>query len=193
MSGLFTFLFLITLGLLIISLVKPGFLNKLIKRELSRKQSSLGISAILLILFVLIGITAPPVEKKDNSQVAGESISQEVSPTPTIEPSSTPEQLATPEPSLTPTSDPTEIPTPKPSPTPVKKPSPTPAIQSSQSTTNSGCDPSYPDVCIPPGAADYDCAGGSGNGPNYINGPIRVLPPDPHDLDRDGDGIGCEK
>src|SRR3989344_4855863 len=179
MSGLFTFLFLITLGLLIISLVKPGFLNKLIKRELSRKQSSLGISAILLILFVLIGITAPPVEKKDNSQVAGESISQEVSPTPTIEPSSTPE--------------PTQTPPPKPPPTPVKNPSPTPAIQSSQSTTNSGCDPSYPDVCIPPGAADYDCAGGSGNGPNYINGPIRVLPPDPHDLDRDGDGIGCEK
>lgn len=54
------------------------------------------------------------------------------------------------------------------------------------------CEPSYPDVCIPIGSADYDCAGGSGNGPNYIRGPIRVLPPDPYDLDRDGDGIGCE-
>lgn len=56
------------------------------------------------------------------------------------------------------------------------------------------CDPSYPDAepCIPIGTADYDCAGGTGNGPNFIAGPIRVLPPDPHDLDRDGDGIGCE-
>jgi hypothetical protein len=56
----------------------------------------------------------------------------------------------------------------------------------------SNCDPSYPDVCIPIGAEDYDCAGGGGNGPNYISGTIRVLPPDPHELDRDGDGFGCE-
>lgn len=61
-----------------------------------------------------------------------------------------------------------------------------------QPPPRASCDPSYPDVCIPIGAADYDCAGGSGNGPNYIAGPIRVLPPDPHGLDRDGDGIGCE-
>ncbi|MDA0365310.1 MAG: thermonuclease family protein [Chloroflexi bacterium] len=58
--------------------------------------------------------------------------------------------------------------------------------------STAACDASYPDVCIPVGAADYDCAGGSGNGPNYISGPIRVLPPDPHRLDRDHDGWGCE-
>jgi PASTA domain len=54
------------------------------------------------------------------------------------------------------------------------------------------CDPSYPDVCLDPAAEDYDCAGGSGNGPEYVDGPIRVRPPDPFDLDRDGDGSGCE-
>jgi hypothetical protein len=27
------------------------------------------------------------------------------------------------------------------------------------------CDPSYPEVCLDPYAADYDCAGGSGDGP----------------------------
>jgi len=54
------------------------------------------------------------------------------------------------------------------------------------------CAPSYPDVCLCPNCGDYDCAGGSGNGPNYVSGPIRVLPPDPFDLDRDGDGWGCE-
>lgn len=54
------------------------------------------------------------------------------------------------------------------------------------------CDPSYPDVCLDPDAVDYDCAGGSGNGPEYVEGPIRVRPPDPFDLDREGDGVGCE-
>jgi hypothetical protein len=54
------------------------------------------------------------------------------------------------------------------------------------------CDPSYPDVCLDPEVSDYDCAGGSGNGPEYVEGPIRVRPPDPFDLDRDGDGWGCE-
>jgi hypothetical protein len=70
--------------------------------------------------------------------------------------------------------------------TPVATSAPTPAPRPSN------CDPSYPDVCIPIGAADYDCQGGGGNGPNYIAGIIRVLPPDPHKLDSDGDGFGCE-
>jgi hypothetical protein len=56
----------------------------------------------------------------------------------------------------------------------------------------SNCDPAYPDVCLHDGIGDYDCAGGSGNGPNYVAGPIRVLPPDPFRLDSDGDGWGCE-
>ncbi len=54
------------------------------------------------------------------------------------------------------------------------------------------CDPAYPDACLHDGIGDYDCAGGSGNGPNYAQGPVRVRPPDPFDLDRDGDGTGCE-
>jgi PASTA domain len=55
------------------------------------------------------------------------------------------------------------------------------------------CDPAYPDACLHDGIGDYDCKGGSGNGPNYVEGPITVLPPDPFDLDRDGDGVGCEQ
>ena len=49
-----------------------------------------------------------------------------------------------------------------------------------------GCDPSYPDVCIPPPPPDLDC----GEIP-YRR--FRVLPPDPHRFDRDGDGLGCER
>lgn len=54
------------------------------------------------------------------------------------------------------------------------------------------CDPSYPSICVRPSEGDYDCAG-SGDGPNYVVGPVEVLPPDPLGLDPDGDGIGCEE
>lgn len=52
------------------------------------------------------------------------------------------------------------------------------------------CHPSY-SGCLDPYASDYDCAGGSGNGP-YYTGPVQVYGSDPFDLDRDGDGWGCE-
>ncbi|WP_326563475.1 G5 domain-containing protein [Micromonospora peucetia] len=52
------------------------------------------------------------------------------------------------------------------------------------------CDPNY-SGCVPI-ASDVDCAGGSGNGPAYVQGPVRVIGSDIYDLDRDGDGIGCD-
>jgi hypothetical protein len=45
--------------------------------------------------------------------------------------------------------------------------------------------------CLPPGP-DVDCAGGSGDGPRYVNGPVYVNGRDPYGLDSDGDGVGCE-
>jgi hypothetical protein len=54
------------------------------------------------------------------------------------------------------------------------------------------CHPSYEGDCLKVGIGDYDCAGGSGNGPNYVAGTVRVVGPDEFDLDRDGDGWGCE-
>jgi len=54
------------------------------------------------------------------------------------------------------------------------------------------CHPSYEGDCLKVGIGDYDCAGGSGNGPNYVQGTVRVVGPDEFDLDRDGDGLGCE-
>ncbi|MEJ1990141.1 MAG: excalibur calcium-binding domain-containing protein [Maritimibacter sp.] len=53
------------------------------------------------------------------------------------------------------------------------------------------CHPSYANVCVPI-ASDVDCAGGSGNGPAYVVGPVKVVGPDVYRLDRDGDGIACE-
>jgi endonuclease YncB( thermonuclease family) len=55
----------------------------------------------------------------------------------------------------------------------------------------SNCHPSYEGACLDPGSSDYDCQGGSGNGPDYT-GPVRVVGPDDYDLDADGDGVGCE-
>lgn len=52
------------------------------------------------------------------------------------------------------------------------------------------CTPGYK-PCLKP-ASDYDCAGGSGDGPKYVQGPIKVTGSDPYGLDSDNDGIGCE-
>ena len=69
----------------------------------------------------------------------------------------------------------------------------TPVLVPVQSTIPSkpqpNCSPNY-SGCVPI-ASDVDCAGGSGNGPAYT-GEVRVIGPDIYDLDRDGDGWGCE-
>lgn len=52
------------------------------------------------------------------------------------------------------------------------------------------CNPNY-SGCLDPYASDYDCAGGSGDGPNYT-GTVEVIGYDEYGLDDDGDGIGCD-
>lgn len=47
----------------------------------------------------------------------------------------------------------------------------------------SGCDPNY-SGCVPPYPPDVDCAD--------VGGSVSVYGSDPHGLDADGDGIGCE-
>lgn len=54
---------------------------------------------------------------------------------------------------------------------------------------SSNCTPGY-SPCLPP-ASDYDCLGGTGDGPEYT-GFVRVTGSDPYGLDADGDGTGCE-
>lgn len=53
------------------------------------------------------------------------------------------------------------------------------------------CDPNYGEGCVPV-ASDVDCAGGSGNGPAYVSGVVKVIGADVYDLDRDNDGFGCD-
>lgn len=69
---------------------------------------------------------------------------------------------------------------------------PPPTPRPTQRTSGGSCHPSYEGACLRPDASDYDCAGGSGNGPYYVDGPIYVVGWDEYDLDRDNDGLGCE-
>jgi hypothetical protein len=48
-----------------------------------------------------------------------------------------------------------------------------------------GCDPSYPGVCIAPAPPDLDCG-------DIPHSGFTVLEPDPHGFDGDNDGVGCE-
>jgi hypothetical protein len=50
------------------------------------------------------------------------------------------------------------------------------------------CDPSYPDLCIPPAPPYLNCDYVYGLGKSHIT----VYAPDPHGFDGNGDGIGCE-
>jgi hypothetical protein len=57
-------------------------------------------------------------------------------------------------------------------------------------TTKENCNPNY-SGCLKSGTVDYDCKGGSGDGP-YYTGIVKVIGYDQYGLDRDKDGWGCE-
>jgi hypothetical protein len=65
-----------------------------------------------------------------------------------------------------------------------------PEPETAPSSPSSDCDPDY-GGCLDATASDYDCDGGSGDGPEYT-GTVDVIGDDHFDLDRDGDGIGCD-
>ncbi|GAB3218088.1 excalibur domain-containing protein [Mycolicibacterium hippocampi] len=63
--------------------------------------------------------------------------------------------------------------------------------QARVSQQQGSCDPNYSGACVPIDS-DVDCAGGSGDGPSYVSGPVAVVGDDLYDLDHDGNGTGCE-
>ena len=60
-----------------------------------------------------------------------------------------------------------------------------PAPPASTPAPRGSCDTAYPTVCIPPPPPVLHC-------PGIPHQDFRVLPPDPHRLDGNKDGIGCE-
>lgn len=80
---------------------------------------------------------------------------------------------------------------PPPPPEPEPEPEPEEEAAALVEPPDAGCDPNY-SGCVPIDS-DVDCAGGSGNGPSYVEGPVDVIGEDIYGLDADDDGVGCER
>ncbi len=148
---------------------------------------------------VLIGLLAVAAGGSDGSQdvAATETAAATTAPRPTtterIATTSTTSTTSTTAPPTTTaapttTAPPTTTSPPTTAPPTTAPPAPPPTVAAAP-LAGGGCHPSY-DPCVPY-ASDVDCAGGSGNGPAYT-GRVDVIGPDVYDLDRDGDGVGCE-
>jgi hypothetical protein len=121
--------------------------------------------------------------------VLGAVISSHKSPSPAIittPPTTDTVAPLTTESAATPT--PTAVATPEPISTPV--PTLKPAATSAPA---SNCDPNYSGACVPNVyPSDVDCAGGTGNGPYYVRGPLTVIGTDRYGLDGNNDGVACQ-
>jgi micrococcal nuclease len=76
-----------------------------------------------------------------------------------------------------------------PPPTPTVPPPTTTATTTTAPPPSSGCHASYPDFCIPPPPPDRDCKDFSQKNFRVLH---NVANPDPHGLDGNKDGRGCE-
>ena len=135
------------------------------------------------VVLVLVGAAAAsPPEPAGN---AGAAPATTAPATTTSRTTTTAPPPTTTAPSPTPALVPTSLPAPPPPPPP---PATTPKVPPQQATTQPpqrNCHPSYPTLCLPPAPPDLDC--GDVDAKDFS-----VLPPDPHGLDGDKDGIGCE-
>jgi len=138
-----------------------------------------AVIAVVLIWGIASAVNQSYKNPADKQNTERPTVTQTQTVTPTPEPTKT--ETATPEPIKT--KEKTVMPR-----TPVVY---TPALNTPEPTAQGQCDPNYSGVCVPI-ASDVDCAGGSGNGPAYVRGPVTVIGRDIYDLDRDGNGIGCE-
>ena len=134
---------------------------------------------ILGMLFSPSRSTSPSVEEVTTTATST-TVAKE---TPTLKPTSTSTQTATV--TVTPTSKSSPTNVLKATLTSTRPPTTRPPAPTATRKPAANCSPSYPDVCIPPPPPDLNCK-------DIPYRKFRVLPPDPHGFDRDGNGIGCE-
>lgn len=160
----------------------------------SAKRAWIAIGSAAAVL-LLIGIIASTTGNSDDTPTANTASSQETTTAQAI----APVQVETTTVEVAPTTTTTTTT----APTTTQPAPPPPAKTTTKRTTKTatpppaeppppshGCDPNYTG-CVPI-ASDVDCAGGSGNGPAYVKGPIMVIGKDIYGLDADHDGIACE-
>jgi len=69
MDNLFLFLMMLSLGSLIVALVKPSAFQKIFKDKSTRKELSLYFSGATILFFILFGITVEPIEQNTKDTV----------------------------------------------------------------------------------------------------------------------------
>lgn len=159
------------------------------------------LGAAVLGVFAFCGIVAAAAGSKDPQDTGGVSrtgalaMAQSTAPALTADPSPA-AVTAPPTTTAVPTTAPpaTTAPvatTPPAAKAPTTKPPATRAPTKAPTKPAGNCNPNY-SPCVPNDPVDVDCKGGGGNGPSYVQGPVTVIGTDVYDLDRDGDGIGCE-
>ena len=152
-----------------------------------RTRFAVALVGVALSVLAGCGASAPKVDatssttRQQVADVADETVAKTTTSTEasTTTTSTTTTTLAPPTTTTPPTTAPPPPPTTTPPPPPTTRPQ-----------TSSGCDPNY-SGCVPI-SSDVDCAGGSGNGPAYVQGPVQVTGSDIYGLDADHDGTGCE-
>lgn len=146
-----------------------------------KSRRPLGVAAGVVALILFIGAVnrdndeSPPETDPADSLTTSAETTEPVEAEPVEEEPTTSARGVTKKPRPKPKQTTTQAPAPEPEPAPKPR---------------DNCHPSY-EPCVPV-VSDVDCDGGSGNGPAYVQGPIRVVGPDVYDLDRNGDGVACE-
>lgn len=179
----------IALMCLVTLLLTLGIASEIMPPSVSLAQQGGNADPIIVPTLDLTATASPTITLTPPIVLRTATPTTTLTPTTTTTPSATPTPearylplITIPEPTATPIPPtpvpPTAIPPTRVPPTAVP-PTPIPP------TTPPLCDPSYPDVCIPPPPPDLNCD-------DIPHRRFRVLPPDPHKFDTDGDGIGCE-
>ncbi|HEX9993619.1 MAG TPA: hypothetical protein VGB14_11890 [Acidimicrobiales bacterium] len=167
-------------------------------RAWSRRTQWIVAGVAVFVLLALIGAVGGEPDTDEAASVAPSTTTTTERPTTTTTEAPTtttarPTTTTTAPPTTTTTAPPTTTTAPPTTVPPTTAPPTLPPTTSPPPTQPpSDCHPNY-DPCIPIGY-DADCAGGEGDGPIFVEGPVYIKNgADPYGLDgNDNDGIGCE-
>ena len=83
--GYFIFLFLVAFVCLIIGLIKPSVFNRVFRREMNRKKTSLIFGVAFVVFFIIAGVTTPPETTVAPTAQTNTPVKNKTAPTPLSE------------------------------------------------------------------------------------------------------------